>query len=170
MQPPEQHRVIRGLSRGALVGNGLGDSLGRMIGLRGRWSWGWNLSHSHLGGVLVWDSPRREGIRKPKEKIEVRVLVEARLRVKRSADGQEEVGAGDGGLQTSDKEPFANGIAFTNSSNGIFSPIEQDIVVQVQARLNNAGDWARWRAGEGAEALQRRTALGISTHLMGGSR
>ena len=23
---------------------------------------GWNLSHSHLGGVLVWNSPRREGM------------------------------------------------------------------------------------------------------------
>jgi len=33
-----------------------------MIGLRGRWSWRWNFSHSHLGGVLVWDSPRREGV------------------------------------------------------------------------------------------------------------
>jgi hypothetical protein len=45
-----------------LVGNGLGDRLGRVIELRGRWSWGWNLSHSHLGGVLVWNSPRREGV------------------------------------------------------------------------------------------------------------
>ena len=45
-----------------LVGNGLGDRLGRVIGLRGRWSWGWNLRHSHLGGVLVWDGPRREGV------------------------------------------------------------------------------------------------------------
>ena len=33
-----------------------------MIGVRGRWSWGWNISHSHLGGVLVWKSPRREGV------------------------------------------------------------------------------------------------------------
>ena len=40
----------------------LGNSLGRVIGFRGRWSWGWNLSHSHLGGVLVWNSPRREGV------------------------------------------------------------------------------------------------------------
>ena len=27
---------------------------GRVIGFRGRWSWWWNLTHSHLGGVLVW--------------------------------------------------------------------------------------------------------------------
>jgi len=33
----------------------------------------------------------------PKEKIEVGVLGEERLRMKRIADGQEEVGAGDGG-------------------------------------------------------------------------
>jgi hypothetical protein len=44
------------------------------------------------------------------------------------------------------------------------------IVVQVQAIIHNVGDWARWRAGKGAEALQRRTSLGISTHLTGGCR